>query len=164
MKRENWQIRAQADDFLTAYQVLAKNYESKKLAVMGPSIVCLAFALELYLKDLHVIVTGKTPRGHNICKLFGALPEETRQKVFANKSISENSFMTRGDIFSPHYHSSTYKAYDKFLDQMKRISSGFEKWRYAHEERGTQTYDSSFALALINAVASTADNMRRNIN
>jgi hypothetical protein len=161
MKHENWQIRLQADDFLNAYHVLVKNYGSETLALMGPSVVCLAFAVELYLKDLHHVVNGKARWGHNICKLFEALSEGTRQKVFSHKSISENPFMSRGDIFSTQYYSSTYTAYDRFIDQLKGISDGFEKWRYAHEVDGAQKYDSSFALTLITAISSTADNIRR---
>lgn len=150
----------QADDFLRAYQVLEKNYNAATLAVMGPSIVCLAFAVELYLKDLHVILTGKAPRIHNIYKLFEKLPVSVKQEIFTHKSISENPFMTRGDILSPEYFNRTCSLNDRFVDQMKAISDGFEKWRYAHESV-TLKYDSFFAIALIEAVAETADNIRQ---
>jgi HEPN domain-containing protein len=156
----SFQLRIQADDFLRAYQVLEKNCKADSLAVMGPSIVCLAFAVELYLKDLHVILTGKAPRIHNIHKLFEKLPPSIKKEIFAYKSISENPFMTRGDIFSPEYFSLTYSLNDRFVDQMKAISDGFEKWRYVHESV-TLKYDSFFAKALIEAVASTADKIRQ---
>jgi HEPN domain-containing protein len=154
------ELRMQADDFLKAYHVLQKNYNAATLAVMSPSIVCLAFAVELYLKDLHVILTGKAPRIHNIHKLFEKLPALIRNEIFAHKSISENPFMTRGDILSPEYFSRTYSSNDRFVDQMKAISEGFEKWRYAHESV-TLKYESFFAIALIEAVASTADKIRQ---
>jgi HEPN domain-containing protein len=156
----SFQLRVQADDFLRAYKVLAKNYDAANLAIMGPSIVCLAFAAELYLKDLHVILTGKAPRIHNIHKLFEKLPPSIKQEIFAHKSISQNPFMTRGDVLSPEYFSSTYSLNDRFVDQMKAISDGFEKWRYAHESVALK-YDSFFAIALIEAVAETSDNIRK---
>jgi hypothetical protein len=155
-----FQLRMQADDFLKAYQVLKKNYNADTLAIMGPSIVCLAFAVELYLKDLHVILTGKAPRIHDIHKLFEKLPQPVKQEIFAHKSISQNPFMTSGNILSPDYFSRTYSLNDRFVDQMKAISDGFEKWRYAHESV-TLKYDSFFAMALIEAVAETADNIRQ---
>ncbi len=153
------QIRMQADDFFKAYQVLEKNYNTESLTIMGPSVVCLAFAVELYLKDLHFALTSKAPRGHNIKKLFEKLPSKTKQEIFGHKSISQNPFMIRGNIFSPRYYSRGYTAYDRFIDRMKAISNGFEKWRYSYEG-GTLNYDSSFALALIEAVISAADNIR----
>lgn len=159
MKPEHWRIRVQADEFLKAYHVLKNGDHSTALMVATPGVVCLAFAVELYLKELHVIAAGKSPRGHNIYKLFVALPSDVRQAVFAHKSISDNPFMMRGDIFNVGFHSQTYTAYDRFTDQMKGISDGFEKWRYSYEVQ-TLTYQSSFALALITAVASTSDSKR----
>jgi HEPN domain-containing protein len=154
------QVRMQADDFFRAYQVLEKNYNAATLAIMGPSVVCLAFAVELYLKDLHIVLTGKAPRIHNINKLFEKLPPAVKQEIFAHKSISQNPFMTRGNIFSSEYYSRTYTLEDRFIDRMKAISDGFEKWRYSYES-ATLKYESSFAIALIEAVASTTDNMRQ---
>ncbi|RAV97592.1 hypothetical protein [Pseudochryseolinea flava] len=119
-----------------------------------------AFSVELHLKDLHVILTGKAPRIHNIHKLFEKLPPSIKQEILAHESISKNPFMTSGDIFSSQYFSQTYTLNDRFLDQMKAISDGFEKWRYAHESV-TLKYDSFFAIGLIEAVASTADNIRQ---
>lgn len=69
--------------------------------------------------------------------------------------------MTRGDMFTIRDPNHIYTAYDRFIDQMKRISDGFGKWRYSYE-RGNLKYDSYFALGLIEAVASTADSMQRN--
>ena len=150
----------QADDFLKAYQVLEKNYNAETLMIMGPSIVCLAFAVELYLKDLHFALTGNTPRGHNIHELFEKLPQQIRQEIFATKAISENPFMSRGNIFSPKYYSHSYSEYERFVDQMKEISNGFEKWRYSYE-CPTLQYESFFALALIEAFISISDKIRQ---
>lgn len=68
--KTGFEIRMQADDFLKAYHVLRKNNDSSHLAVMVPGVVRLAFAVELYLKHLLLVVGGEPPCGHNICKLF----------------------------------------------------------------------------------------------
>lgn len=155
----SFKIRMQADDFFNAYRVLEKNYDTATLSIMGPSVVCLAFSLELYLKSLHFSLTGKAPRGHNIFKLFEKLPLQTKEEIFAHKAISQNPFMMRGDIFSVQYYSRAYSPYDRFIDQMKAISDGFEKWRYSYEST-TLKYDSFFALAFIEAIRSVADNIQ----
>ena len=154
-------IRMQANDFFDAYKVLEKNYNTASLTIMAPSIVCLAFAVELYLKDLHFTISGEAPHGHDIYKLFEKLPSQIKQEIFAHKSISQNPFMSRGNILSPQYYNRDYSAYERFIDQMKAISDGFEKWRYSYEV-GTLNYDSSFAAAFTEAVISTADNIRWN--
>lgn len=164
----------QADDFFNAYLVLKENNEAffesagkthekakafGALPTMGPSVMNLAFSVELYIKDLHFALKGKAPRGHNIFKLFQALPEEVKQKIFAHDAISQNPFATRGNIFSPLRFTKAYRPYDGFIDQLKDISDGFEKWRYAHEKT-TLKYEEWFALAFIEAVKSTADTIR----
>ena len=82
-------IQMQADDFFNAYLVLKDNNEAmierlsnspgkpligtKELGTRpttGVDIVCLAFSVELYIKDLHYAIKSETPRGHNILKLF----------------------------------------------------------------------------------------------
>ncbi|HTE39783.1 MAG TPA: hypothetical protein VK629_03080, partial [Steroidobacteraceae bacterium] len=86
-------IRTQADDFFNAYRVLRESndtlfaqaqktgekvpVDSKAfgaLPAMGPSVVCLAFSVELYVKDLHFALNNKAPRGHSILKLYAKLP------------------------------------------------------------------------------------------
>ena len=118
-------IRMQADDFFNAYQVLNDNNEAlvdkledlagkllagkllvgtKELGTRptgGVNIVCLAFSLELYFKDLHFALKGEAPRGHNILVLFKKLPENIRQEILDYDSISQNPFISRGTIFSP---------------------------------------------------------------
>ncbi len=156
------EIRIQADDFFKAYQVLYKNRNTASLAIMGPGIVCLSFSVELYLKDLHVILKGKGPRVHDILKLFDQLPTQVKQEIFAHKAISLNPFTTRGDMFSPQFYSDNYSLYDRFRDQIKTISNGFEKWRYSYESN-TLNYQTYFALAFIEAVKATADSKRKDL-
>ena len=172
-------IQFQAEYFLNAYLVLRDNNEAliekldnsqKKSSIgakmlgsrptIGVDIVCLAFSVELYIKDLHYTLEGKAPSGHNILKLFEKLPEQIQQEIFAYDSISQNPFFTRGDIFSTKSFTSAYSAYDGFIDQIKAISDGFSKWRYSYEST-TLHYDISFALALIESIKSTAGEIRK---
>lgn len=169
----------QAEDFFSAYLVLKENNEafferqadsSGKLLkeekalgthpTMGVEIVCLAFSVELYIKDLHYALKEKAPHGHNILELFEKLPEKIRQEVFDYDSISQNPFSTRGDVFSPIRFTSAYSAYDGFIDQLRAISDGFEKWRYSYESTSLG-YDSSFALAFIESIRSAAGEVRK---
>ncbi len=167
-----------ADDFYNAYLVLSENNKvliergAKSSAeqresletrpTMGVEIVCLAFSVELYIKDLLQAINGKAPRGHNILTLFKKLPEQTQRELFKNKLISENPFCARGDVFSPKKFTSSYSSYEGFIENINLISDGFEKWRYSYESTVLK-YDISFALALIGSIKS-ARKKANNIN
>lgn len=147
-------IRMQADDFFNAYLVLRESEEAMldKLADLNgkplvsstafgsfptgsAGVVCLAFSVELYTKDLHLIVNGEVPRGHNILELFRALQPDTQEEIRCvasmQKVIGFYSMQT-----SPLY---TPKDKDKrpitdVLEQkIHTISDAFEKWRYSYE-------------------------------
>ncbi len=168
----------QADDFFHAYRILEESNDEafanvetlagkplkgkrafSSLPTMSPGVVCLAFSVELYFKDLHGALEGKIPRGHNILKLYRKLPKVVKREIFTHDSISQNPFATRGPIFYLKKFSGVRSDYYGFLCQIKAISDGFEKWRYSYE-RTTLQYDVWFALALIEAVRSTADATR----
>jgi hypothetical protein len=154
----SWKIRAQADDFFNAYQVLQEHTENVSLTTLGPAVVNLAFAVELYIKELHHVLNKKPPRGkdgHNILKLFEGLPPDVRQQIFAHDSFSQHPFVTHANIFS----AGKLSAYEGFISQIDAISDAFEKWRYSYEST-TLHYESSFALAFIEAVKSTTNNTR----
>lgn len=165
------EIRMQADDFFNAHSVLDKNNKDlfaqmqdsgkrpSSFPVMGPSIVCLAFAVELYIKDLHFVLKGKASRGHNILKLYTTLPRQIKREIFSHNSISQNPWNTRGPVFLPKRYAGAKEAYYGFLHNLKAISGGFEKWRYSYESCSLQ-YESSFAVAFVEAVKSAADAAR----
>jgi len=172
-------IQLRAEDFFNAYLVLKENNEvfivrqansSEYLRnetnaigmhpAIGVEIVCLAFAVELHVKDLHFAVNGKAPHGHNILELFEKLTEQIQQEIFTHDSISQNPCFTRGDLFSAKRHASSDSAYDGFIYQIKAISDGFEKWRYSYERRSLR-YDVSFALAFIEAIKSATGTVRK---
>jgi len=159
VKRSEMSSRMQADDFLDAFHLLK---DTTTHTIMGPSIVCLAFSVELYIKDVYFALGIKAPSGrdgHNILKLFGGLPKQTQKEIFTHDAISQNPFSTRGDIFSPNRFTSSYTAYNGFIDEIKAISRGFEKWRYSYESIALR-YNASFAMSFIEAVKSVADAIR----
>lgn len=154
-------LKANAEQFFNAFEVLKDSNEALidrlanppgktsavktfgELPTMGVEIVCLAFSVELYVKDLHYAITHETPRGHNILTLFRKLPERTQQKIFSHPSIAEYGW-----------------SFPEFEKQIAAISEGFEKWRYSHELT-TVRYNSYFALVFIEAVKSAAADARR---
>ena len=66
---------------------------------MGIDVVCLAFSVELYLKDVHYAIEGEAPRGHDILKLFEKLSEQIQQEIFTYHTISKKAFCI---IFKNH--------------------------------------------------------------
>lgn len=150
-----------AQDFLNAYEILRESNDALivrqgggegKLSsgmafgtrpAMGIDVVCLAFSVELHLKDLHYAVSGKTPRGHNIARLFRTLPETIKEEVVSHHSIAQ------------------YGWNDAEIEkELQDISQGFEKWRYAYESTSLR-YNSYFALVLIEATRFVASLRRR---
>lgn len=160
----SWRIQVQADDFFKAYQVLTKNYDSETLAIMGPSVVCLAFSVELYIKALYSALGIKPLRnrdGHNILKLYKGLPRAIKRKIFLHEAISQNPFIVSGPVILLRRFSGISRDYYGFLRQLETISDGFEKWRYSYEANTAALhYDSGFAEALIIAIKSTADGLQ----
>ncbi len=170
------EIRFQADDFFNAYRVLSENNDaffrhdflskirlSKKVMgsfpTMAPSIVNLAFAVELYIKDLHFAHAGLVPRGHNIFRLYRKLPKKIKRQIFFHDSIINRPFATNAPIYLLKRFSGERRNYWGFLHQIKVISDGFEKWRYSYEST-TLRYVEGFALVFISAVKSAAFRLR----
>jgi hypothetical protein len=141
-----------AQDFLNAYEILRESndalVEHSKDCVanrtnqtaygaspaMGIDIVCLAFSVELHLKELHRAVTGKVPRGHNIAKIFRDLPEPVQKDVSSYSSIAQYGWSDA-----------------QMQSELLAISDGFEKWRYAYESTALR-YNVYFAKVLIEAI------------
>ncbi len=185
----SWLIRLQADDFFNAYRVLKEsddlmiskleNLSGKPLVsktafgafpVSTPSIVCLAFALELYIKNLYVILKTldsgnekiKPPRVHNILQLFMKLPEEVQQEIRDFSSIQEIVAFYSMEMFPLYITKDQNKKpiTDTLEQQIYKISDAFEKWRYSYEN-GTLQFEESTALALIEAVKSITSNAQK---
>lgn len=183
----SWEIRMQADDFFNAYRVLRESQEvmidklenlsGKPLVsetafgafpVSIPSIVCLAFALELYIKYLHVTLSAKNneekpcpPHGHNILELFRGLPPKAQQEIRDYPAIQKlvAFYSMRTPLYIPQ-DKAKQPIIDTFEQQIYKISDAFEKWRYSYE-KGTLNYEESTAMALIEAFKSVSDNTRK---
>lgn len=151
----SWLVKAQADDFFSAYKIL----EKASGPIMAPGVVCLAFSLELYIKDVYYALNMEPPRSHNILKLYKKLPRQIRRDIFFHASIIQNPFALRGPIIFLRRFNGLSRDYYGFIKHLEVISDGFEKWRYSYEN-GTLRYESWFAEALITAFKSAADNAR----
>lgn len=163
-----WLVRTQADDFFQAYEVLRKHSDTISLSTSVPTVVNLAFALELYIKDLHVVLKAqkrtdkkvKAPRGHNILELFRKLPLEAQKEIRNYPSIQE--LVAFYSMQTPLYIPQDRKKQpvnDILEQQIFKISDAFQRWRYSYESK-VLNYEESTALALIEAIKSTADNVR----
>ena len=155
-------IQFQAEYFLNAYHVLSENnnviikslestQENSRIGesavaprlTMGVEIVCLAFSVELYIKNVHYVANSEAPRGHDILKLFEDLPDQVQREIYTHPAIAE-------------YHWDI----EEFIQEIKSISDGFEKWRYSHEV-STLRYNTYFALIFIEALKSAACGVRK---
>jgi hypothetical protein len=162
----SWLIRAQADDFFAAYQVLTKSGPT----IGSPAVVNLAFALELYIKDLHVVLCDekdkkkvKAPRGHNILELFRKLPLESQQEIRNYPAIQKLvSFYSMQTPFYIPQDRNKQPITDVLEQEIYKISDSFQKWRYSYESKALQ-YEESTALTLIEAIKFTADNARKKL-
>lgn len=132
---------------------------SASASTITPSVVNLAFAVELYLKDLYLVLGIEAPWTHEILELFSELPEKTRMDVYNHPSIAEHPDATRGSIFSPDYFSVSSQGYDGFLHHIEAMNKAFIEWRYSYD-KGTLNYEEWFALAFIEAVKATAEKIR----
>ncbi len=97
--------------------------------------VCLAFAVELYIKAVFEVI-GRKQRGHNIRKLFEKLPEDAQTA-----------------IFNIHMKKYNYVTFDQYKENMDIISNGFEEFRYFYEHQSL-SYHKRFALEMIEAMKS----------
>ena len=174
-KKKYAKIKVQADDFFNAFRILnesdkvlmerlsqdkgtpidtSKAFGSHVANV--PSIVCLSFALELYLKALIYLTTKKSYKSHNILNLFNKLPNKEKMEIFEHKKICENPFITRGAKFSMRKFQHDFTPYEGFKEQLASISKAFQDWRYSHE-KGAVSYDVSLALTVIEAIKSATN-------
>jgi hypothetical protein len=84
-KHDPVQIFLQADGFSAAYNLLsAEKLPPHDVAKLGHvRVVVSALAVELFLKCLICIETGRSPRGHNLRQLYDQLAPDTRRDIAA---------------------------------------------------------------------------------
>lgn len=105
------------------------SYES----LAQPTIVNLAFAIELYLKAIHLKSMGSAARGHNLQQLFQSIGEDHRRGIVEQFNVID---------LGEHY----------FEAQLAAAASAFNDWRYAHEALSLSSrtiFLSRFAHALL---------------
>lgn len=159
----SWLVRAQADDFFQAYQLL--NKRGAELTI--PAVVNLAFALELYIKDIYYALNIedtclRNRDCHNILELFRKLPEHTQQEIKNYPTIQ--NLVDFNSVQTPFYmtHNKNMQPItDNLEQQIYKISDAFQKWRYSYENN-TLNYEESIALGLIEAAQAVSDKVRRN--
>lgn len=100
---------------------------------MVPSIVCLAFAIEVGLKAI-AFASNSPASGHRLDKLFEALPEADRKKVLFHSGVEESSF----------------------AQNLELVANAFVEWRYIYEQRGVMTISEQFLQMLWFAVETVA--------
>lgn len=153
-------LRANDAAFLAHNVAAAVNLETQSsgpIPTVGVSVVCLAFSVELYIKDVYFALGKKPPRGHNIIKLYKSLPKLVRRQIFFHPSIISNPWAVSHPLFSPQFLNRC--PYKGFFYQLKDISKGFEQWRYSYESTSLR-YNDGFASAFIDAVKDSADKIR----
>lgn len=92
-------------------------------SLMGPSVVCYTFAVEIYLKLLLELNGVKPGKEHNLDKLYNQLPDAVREKLIA------------------HFGAKT----SDLKNLIQTVARGFVEWRYSYEH--SSLYSSLEALA-----------------
>ena len=153
----------EAQSYFNAYELLNKNNESfleqeiskKNFGVrqtLRTDVVCLAFSLELFLKDLYFVVHGETLSGHKAHELFAQLPKEIQEEIFSHHP--ENYFIAASFMYAGK------TPLDKFKSKLHYYGDAFVKWRYSHEYTALN-YEPSFAIDLIAAITKVTDRLDR---
>jgi len=153
-------LNMHAQDFLNAFEVLRESNEAfmdrqsgdpssfstervfGTHPTMAVAVVCLAFSVELHLKDLHQTISGEVPQGHKILDLFTRLPDGAQEEIIRHPSIAQYGWDD-----------------SEFETELRKISEGFVKWRYAYEST-TLRYNIYFAKVLIEATSFVASSKR----
>lgn len=111
-----------AKDFYEAYKrCFAANTENQHVAI--PAFVNGFFACELYLKSI-LKSNDITSTGHNIEELFNQLPTELRNTIEEKFSNEAKSIEGLNSV--------------EFSELLKKMSLGFEFWRYIYEDENKQ--------------------------
>lgn len=143
----------EAEGFLNAYELLTQNNRhfmdqaasgknSGARQTLRADVVCLAFSLELFLKDLHFALNRGKVGGHRIIELFNELPEEIQLEIVEHHTCKNGSLFFGSLAKSP---------LDKFKTKLDEINNSFVKWRYSHEF-STLRYDIGFVTELIEVI------------
>ena len=100
-------------------------------ALMVPSVVCAAFAVELGIKAI-ALTKGAQPRGHNLNELFGALDAAEQSAIKTSVGLSDSDFQ----------------------NELTAAAGAFVEWRYIYEATGTVSANIEFLQRFSNAIQS----------
>ena len=98
-----------------------------------PSIVCLAFAIEVGLKSI-LNASSSATSGHRLDKLFNGLAEADRLRIIIESGVEAESFR----------------------QNLEAVSNSFVEWRYIYEHRGIKSISEEFLLMLWSAIENVA--------
>lgn len=94
-------------------------------SLMVPAVVCYAFSLELYLKLLHVLASGKSTKGHELNELYDSLPPKTKHDLLAECDGID------------------------LVSELTSAANAFRQWRYSHEHETLAIAPSKLADIII---------------
>ena len=100
----------------------------------------LAFAVKLYIKTLLAQLQHDVPRGHDLGKLFVAIPEHVREEIEKSYNTLEDTLVWQAR-FHNHRQGQASQPYGKIIATSPRISehSSLDRemytssWRYIYE-------------------------------
>ncbi|MYM71239.1 hypothetical protein GTP56_03395 [Duganella sp. FT134W] len=107
-----------------------------------PAIVCAAFSIELALKAIIMVETGKSPRVHLLDDLYAELSLPSQKKVAAAVTVPTY----------PKVPGST----ETFDTALTKIRNAFVDWRYIHEKTDWTSIDRTFLMEVADAVQAVA--------
>ncbi|MCK4814556.1 hypothetical protein KA005_02205 [bacterium] len=122
-----------ADRFSLAARILGKRI-SQSTDFIDPFVVNGAFSLEIYLKCLYFIETGKTLKNeHNLKNIYDKLTSDTRNRIKRHygKLLSESKIKNHiTKLMKNSYNTDIKWDLENILTQSAKA---FIKWRYAFE-------------------------------
>ncbi len=121
---------------------LQKGNVSKKLqldlSLTIPSVICCAFASELYIKSM----LPQRHKGHKLHELFSLLDDDVQSRV------------SQGTIDHMKAHRGSYSE-QEFQEDLLKNSKLFEEWRYFHEG-GNRSFNLQFIASFMKALLDVA--------
>ncbi|CAN7768854.1 hypothetical protein LJR153_007381 [Paenibacillus sp. LjRoot153] len=134
-------IQSAASAYYLAYKCLIDKhnevcefYNDTFSVYLFPAITNAAFSCELALKSISHSESGKTPKGHDLYKLFNKLSERTRSD-FMERTIAAYYFKSEKHG-KPHRLSE-----EEFIELLKSHKDTFTIWRYFYEQRNDADLD-----------------------
>ena len=105
-----------------------------------------AFSLELKMKYLHYLETGKKiESGHELCGIFGELTNESKEALRENlKQVVKNCSVCKEAV---KFFNSEYKIQFRWdiYNLLSKSNMAFERWRYMYEGKKDLTWFAGYS-------------------